>query len=387
MKRKRKRANGEGTIFKLPNGRWKGVLSVATTGGRRRRLSRTARNQADVLALLAKLRTDLGQGAYVEPSRKTVGNILDDWLIAVSAKSAPATVELYRSMIDRILKQRPCEADGIPLGAMPAQKLRLATVQRFVDFMSIEDKERAIKKVPTRTQQITLSVLRKAMRYAAKREEIAGDPTAGVDRPAHERKDISPFELGEAESLLAHFRKTRWHALVTLAITCGLRIGELLGLKWDAINLSDKTLFVTQQAAELKGQVTVKKPKTKASVRMVELTSLAVQALESHRDILKAEGLEDSEMVFPAPEGGIMSRTNFRNRVWNPSLSLLGLKHRGIHHTRHTYATLALKAGVPVHVVAKVMGHAKPSTTHDTYAHVLRGQQEQATSAMARLFQ
>ncbi len=81
-----------------------------------------------------------------------------------------------------------------------------------------------------------------------------------------------------------------------------------------------------------------------------------------------------------------MRRTDFRVRRWNSLLKILGLDHRGLHHLRHMYATLALGARVPVHVVSRVLGHSKPSITLDIYAHVLASQQAEATDATRRLF-
>jgi integrase len=98
------------------------------------------------------------------------------------------------------------------------------------------------------------------------------------------------------------------------------------------------------------------------------------------------QGNAASPLVFCSPRGGILRRSDFRVRHWNPLLKLLGLDHRGMHHLRHTYATLALGTGVPVHVVARVLGHSKPSITLDIYSHVLSSQQAEATEAMRRLF-
>lgn len=375
-----KRSNGEGSIFKTKTGRWRFILSLGAVNGKRKRIYRTFKSKADAVAALHKLRSEISGGTFVEPSRVTVGQLLDRWLASrVSGRCSTATIELYRSMIERILKPRPIHPGGPLLGSLPAQKLRLSLVQMFVDHMGAEA-------VPTRTQQVALGVLQKAMRHAVKFGDLAGDPTIGVERPRHDPKGIDPFSQAEAQAIIDATKGTRWHALAVLAFTGGMRIGELLGLHWESVDLAGGSIRVQLQAAETSGKVELKKPKTKHSVRTIDIPPAAVRALQSHREILAAEGLQESPLVFPAPAGGIMSRLNFSHRVWGPTLQTLGLKPRGVHHTRHTYATLALKAGVPVHVVSKVLGHAKPSTTLNTYAHVLAGQQEQATTAMAALF-
>lgn len=190
----------------------------------------------------------------------------------------------------------------------------------------------------------------------------------------------------EASAILKATVGTRDHAAIVLGITVGMRIGEILGLAWESVDLKGHRLRVGQQAAETNGVVYLKKPKTKSSVRTIELPAIAVRALESHRILMSREGHSSHALAFPSPEGHVQRRTNFVRRSWHPVLTKLSLKQRGFHHTRHTYATLALGAGVPLPVVSKVLGHKKPSTTLDIYGHVLKSQQSAATQAMNQLF-
>jgi integrase len=366
-----RRANGEGSVFQTNGGQWKVAITVGTADGKSRRISRNARSQKDGVAILRKLRGEDGAAPSVIVAA-TLAAFLDSWLSEhVKAHKAPATESLYRSMVERVIVPR--------LGTIPLTRLRTSHVQSFADAL-VNDK------VKPRTRQVAFAVLRGALRHAVRIGNISTDPTIGIEKPQHERKEVFPFSAEDVKSLLTITKGTRWHAMVMLAVTSGMRQGELFGLEWSNVDLKAGGLRIVQAAAEVRGKVTIRKPKTKSSVRVIELPKAVIGALHDHRAIMLKEGHAANKLVFPAPEGGLMSRSTFRHRYWLPMLTKAKLKARGFHHTRHSYATIALGAGVPVHVVCKVLGHAKPSTTLDIYAHVLQAHQAAATDAMQRLF-
>ncbi len=367
-----KRANGEGSIYKTKNGRWKGVLTVGMAAGKQIRRYRTAATRASVMAKLEKLRDELKLGLPGKMNVETFGGFLiSNWLEHIKAHRAPNTESLYRTVVSLYVEPR--------IGGYQLPKINQAVLQEFVDKMIVDG-------VPPRMRQVAFAVTRKALRYAIKLNKIAADPTTAIEKPAHEAEEIFPFDADEAAFIMRETRGTRWHAAYVLAITCGMRIGELLGLTWAGVDLQGRQVRITQQASQTRGVVHIRKPKTRSSVRTIDLPQIAYEALRDHQAIMLKEGMAGQELVFPAPAGGTMQRTNFSTREWKPLLKRLKLDARGFHHTRHTYATLALMAGVPVTVVAKVMGHSKPSTTLDTYGHVLKGQQSQSTEAFNRLF-
>jgi integrase len=367
-----RRANGEGSVYKTRHGRWKGALTVGCIGTRQIRRYRTAATRASVLAKLEKLRNELKLSPTADTSRETLKSFATRWLDEhVKAHRAPNTEALYRTAAELYVFPR--------LGDFQLSKINQAVVQSFVDKLVMDA-------VPSRMRQVAFDVLGRALRHAIKLGQIVSDPTRAVEKPSHDPEEIFPFDATDAAAIIKATADTRWHAAIVLALTTGMRIGELLGMRWSDVELQERRLRITQQAAQTRGVATIRKPKTKSSVRTIELPAIAVRALETHRAILLREGSAASELVFPAPTGGIMLRTNFAARVWIPLLKRLGIKERGFHHARHTYATLALGAGVPVHVVSRVLGHSKPSTTLDIYAHVLKGQQSQATAAMEKLF-
>lgn len=174
--------------------------------------------------------------------------------------------------------------------------------------------------------------------------------------------------------------------MIALGITAGLRTGELLGLHRNQIDFKAGSIHVKQQAIEIKGVRSIAPPKSKASIRTVNLIPLATEALRAQIELLKRDGLEKSALIFPAPKGGIESRANFRQRVWLPILKKLKIKARGFHHARHTYATHALANKIPVAVVSKQIGHSKTSVTYDTYSHSIPDHQVEAVETLSKLF-
>lgn len=372
-----KRANGEGSIYKTTDPKtgkviWKVSVSLGSAiGGKRKRVCRNAATKADAVAILAKLRGDGAAAVNVPSTRLTISAFFAEWLQHVATHKEPSTANVYRSIVDRIIVPR--------IGTISLGNLSTAHVQKFADAL-VQDE------VKPRTRQMAFSLLRTALRYAVRTGRIERDPSAAIAKPSHQRKDILPFTKDESLRLIQHTIDTHWHAMVVLALTTGMRQGELFGLLWEHIDLKAGKLRVVQAAAEVAGKVSIRKPKTSNSSRTIELPPVAVEALKAHRAILMREGNASSKLAFPAPRGGLMPRSTFRHRYWLRMLKAINAKPRGFHHCRHTYATLALGAGVPVHVVSRVLGHSKASTTLDIYAHVLQTHQTAATEAAQRLF-
>ena len=367
----RKRANGEGCITKEKSGRYRVVISVWINGKRERR-SRTAWKHADAVALLDELRGDASK--MLDVRKITLQQHLTEWLekiVIQKNKRAANTIESYR----RAIEKQICPT----LGRILLKRLSPDDIESWVYSLITE-------KVGSRTIENAFKILRSGLKWALRIRRIIDDPIAEISKPSHVSDDICPFSLEESKKILAASDGTRAHAMVALGIKAGMRSGELFGLPWRNVDLKSATIWIDQQAVEINGTRTIEKPKTKCSIRSVNLTPDAVEALRAHKAILLREGNAGSELVFPAPGGGIESRANFRQRVWLKLLKKAGVKPRGFHHTRHTYATLSLAAGVDVAVVSKQLGHAKTSITYDIYHHVLPDHKMEGTQTMSKLF-
>lgn len=371
MSKKRRRAKGEGSIYQLSNGSWRASLSFMKPDGTRGRKARTVQNQSSAVIALEEMKRD--SGLFVEsPTKLTVGKYLLDWLETVAKiDKAENTIVSYGFSIRTHLAPA--------LGRILLSRLTSADVQRAFSAMSEAE-------TGSRTRELAFVVLNSSMNHAVKMGMILTNPCARVSKPKSDRKDIVPFTIAESKLLIAKTRGTLNHAPIVLALMCGLRQGEIFGIHFDRLDMDSGKLRIDQQVQEICGKISVGKPKTKTSVRNIDLPIAVVNALREHRKLLLKYGHAASQILFPASEGGYIRKGNFRTRVWNPLLKKIGLKQRGFHHTRHTYATIALGAGVPVPVVSKILGHSKPSITLDIYAHVLERHTSDATKAIDSLF-
>jgi integrase len=180
----------------------------------------------------------------------------------------------------------------------------------------------------------------------------------------------------------------RFETLYVLAVTAGLRQGELLGLKWEDVDLEDGVVRVRRTLARHKGRLVLGEPKTKKSRRTVQLTQAAVEALNGHfarqmvqRNIL-GELYEHQGLVFATQRGTLVNPTNLRKRSFKPLLEKAGLPAIRFHDLRHTCATLLLSRNVNPKIVSEMLGHATIAITLDTYSHVLHNMQKGAARVL-----
>ena len=219
-------------------------------------------------------------------------------------------------------------------------------------------------------------------RYA---DLIRRDVADSVKPPQLKRTEMKPLSPKQAKALLEAAGGDRFEAMYVLAITAGLRQGELLGLKWEDVDLEGGKLRVRRTL--YKGNFTT--PKTAKSRRTVKLTVRAVEALQRHREAQleeseKVEGLwQDHGLIFTTQVGTPVNRHNFYARNFKPLLKKGGLPHTvRFHDLRHTCATLLLSKNVNPKVVSEMLGHANVTVTLDTYSHVLPYMQDGAVDAM-----
>ncbi|MGP6156887.1 MAG: tyrosine-type recombinase/integrase [Vulcanimicrobiaceae bacterium] len=216
-------------------------------------------------------------------------------------------------------------------------------------------------------------VLRRVLNVAKRRGLIQTSPLESVEAPRFKNAPVTSLTLDQVKALLAAAEGDRLGALFTLAVTSGMRQGELFALRWQDVDLTARTVSVTRSAQEIVGEVTFVEPKTATSRRRIELAQVAVDALVRRRALADREE-HDSELVFPSPTGGVLRKSNFLRRVFFPLRAAAGLPATAkFHNLRHTTASLMLLQGASPKVVQEVLGHANPAVTMKTYSHVLPG--------------
>jgi len=239
-----------------------------------------------------------------------------------------------------------------------------------------------------RTVRYIHVTLHKALKQAVSDGLIPRNATEAVKPPQVRREEIRPLTPEQVKMLLDAASGDRLEALYVLAVHTGLRQGELLGLKWDDIDLQARTLQVRRALITARGGPRLATPKTKGSRRRVSLTGVAAEALKGHlerqlAEIDRAGSLwQENGLVFASETGAPLDRRYLTSRRFKPLLKRAGLPHFRFHDLRHTCATLLLTQNVNPKVVSEMLGHSSIAITLDTYSHVLPNMQDSAARAL-----
>jgi integrase len=381
----RKRANGEGSILERPDGRWEARYSLVVDGALKRR-SIYARTREDASRELRRALTARDGGVPLPVGRETVGAFLAEWIESHGVR--PTSMRRYRQVIRDYLA--PKDEAGRFVGGIGRHRLTQLTpvhVRRlYADLLR--------RGLSPATVQVAHAVLHSALRQAHEDGRTLRNVAALVKAPPLPRREADVFHSEDVTRLLAAARGDRLEALYVLALTAGLRRGELLALRWVDVDLDrGRTVAVTGtlQPATAKGEApTIREPKSASSRRTVALGDLAVAALQEHRQRQRFEqaaagaGWRDLGLVFPGPTGGYLPPATLLRR-WGDLLSAAELPRVPFHATRHTASSLMAAALINPKVAAEQLGHASAALTLDRYTHVSTGQRSQAAAAVDAL--
>jgi len=379
-----RRGRGEGSVFQRADGRWTGVVDLGWVDGKRRRQSVYGRSRKEAHERLqAALRTR-SDGLAPAPARLTVGQYLTaDWLPAAKAKVRASTFDSYRSIVDVHL---------VPaLGKIRLTALTVADVERLLRAKS------AAGLSPRRVAMIR-AVLRIALGRAVRNSVLPRNVAALAAAPRQERHEIEPFAPDEIRTLLAAVHGHRLEAMFVVAVSSGLRMGELLGLSWPDVDLERGSLTVRAALAKIEGEWDLVPPKSSTSRRTIALPELGVVALRAHRtrqleERLRSGGVWDPSreghdepwnLVFATATGRPLDGPNV-SRTFHAILEAAALPRRRFHDLRHSAATALLVAGVSARVVQSILGHSQISLTLGTYSHAIPELQMDAAERMDAL--
>lgn len=364
-----KRANGEGTIYKRGDGRW--CASVTLDGGRRK--SFYGERREDVARKLSTALKAHQDGLPLPAERQTVAQYLASWLESVRPSLRFRTYQKYEELV---------RLHALPvLGRIALARLGPQHLQRlYTDRLEAGQSPTSVRHL----HALLHRALGQAMRWGLLARNVADLVTA----PKGQRREMMALAPEQARALIEAAADDRLEALYVLALTTGMRQGELLALRWRDIDLTAGTVQVRGSLQRLPDGLSIVEPKTASSRRHVAITKTAVGALRRHRAAQAEERLslgaawEDSDMVFANEIGRPIEVRNLIRRSFLPLLKRAELPRIRFHDLRHTAATLLLGQGVHPKVVAEMLGHSRISTTLDLYSHVTPTMQRQATEAL-----
>lgn len=362
--RRAKRGNHEGGVTERKDGRWMGRLSLED--GRRKAIY--GKSADDVREQLRKLRHQLDQGLPIVSDKRTVEEFLKEWLETVRPRLQPTTYARYEQLIRIQTIPEIGKVKLSKLTAQQAQKLYATWRERGLSATSVKHLH---------------TVLHNALTQAVKWNYVGRNVTDLVDKPKMAPRDMTPLTQEQVGRLLDAAAGDRLEALYVLAVSTGLRQGELLALRWSNIDVERGALQVRGTMQPTPDGLRIAEPKTKSSKRNVQLPQLAVEALRTHKVLQNTERLQlgawsNLDLVFPNRLGEPMGAAVLLKGSFHPLLKRAGLPHMRFHELRHTAATLQLEAGTPLKVVSDMLGHGGIAITADLYAHVTTAMQEGA---------
>jgi integrase len=369
----KKRGNGEGSITKRGDGRWMARYTVHTANGPKRKTvyGKTRKEAADKLA---RVLSDRVEGIVYDDENMTVGEYLEAWLkSSVRGSVRQSSYDRDASLVNNHL--RPA------LGGIKLKKLSAAHVQGFY-------RDRLDHGLSPSTVHKMHAIFHKALTQASNWHMVPRNVTETVRPPRPAPKEMCPLTSEEARRLLQAASGNRLEALYVLAVTTGMRQGELLALRWQDVDIRNGTVSVRRTLTRSGGRYTLGEPKTKKSRRSIRLTPRAVEALESHLDRqLREMGIlgdryEDRGLLFTTSTGGLINPSNLRQMSLARLLKEARLPHIRFHDLRHTCATLLLTQGTHPKYVQDLLGHATIAITLDTYSHVMPSMGDQTARAM-----
>ena len=366
----KRRGHNEGSIRQRADGTWEARLSLSN--GKRKSLY--AKTRKEVQDKLRAAQRDLDNGFDLTAERQTVGQYLDRWLSAsVKPSVKPKTYEGYESIVRVRVVPR--------LGGKVLSRLAPLDVQTlYTDLQAVDLSNRSIHH--------THCVLHRAFSQAVRWGLISRNPCDAVTPPRPGRTEMRVLSRGEAATFLDATWNHPAHALYVLALTTGMRQGELLGLRWEDVNLDAGRLVVRRSLQrQREAGLVFTQPKTGRSRRTVMLSQRAITALRDHRTrqlerrLVIGSGWRDQDLVFPNKSGSPMD-PSWQTAVFKEAIQRAGLPPMRFHDLRHTAATLLLTQGVHPKVVSEMLGHATITLTLDTYSHLVPVLHEQAAAAM-----
>lgn len=372
----KRRGRGEGSIRLRADGRWEASVSRGD-GTRKSHYTRTRQEAQRWLAQAVRARD---QGIVLPDERLTVAAYLEQWLMTVAHELKAGTLQRHAEIARLHIAPR--------IGSKKLAQLTPLQVQAlYTDLLSSGLAAGTVERVH--------AVLHKALEDGVRLDLLPRNVCDRVRVPRPRPREKRVFTREQAHTFLLAVEGDRLEALYVLAVSSGMRLGELLGLTWRDVDLSCGRLQVRQnlQRDRTTNVLYVETPKTERSRREIVLTPQAVEALRQHRNRQRQERLRAGPLWQPARDGDLVFTSEVGlplhpNFVYNRFLRICrhaNLPRIAFHDLRHTCATLLREAGVNAEVVQAVLGHSDIRTTLGIYSHVLPAMLDDAAATMAKV--
>ena len=371
-----------GHIVKRYKGSWSIVIDEdkdPETGKRKQRWITVKGTKRDAEKELNRILSQKDNGIYVKPERTTLKEYLESWLRDYCTPNlSPNSTETYNIMVHKHI---------LPdIGELRLTELKPQHIQKLISKIQGAGLNR--------TAQYVYTTLHRSLKIALKQGTIARNPVEAVEFPKVKHYEFKTMNEEDISKFLDAAKKTEYYALFYCALFCGMRRSELLALQWQDVDLYLMQISVNRTLHQLmSGEIIIKQPKTNKSRRLIALSPSTCAVLREHMEARKKhlqainpdfdpeKDFNYDELVFCKPDGSPY-RPDSVTHAWINLVRRNGLTGVRLHDARHSMASIMLKNGTHPKIVQERLGHAKISTTLDTYSHVAPGLQAAAANKL-----
>ncbi len=369
----RKRKNGEGTVRLRKDGRWEGRVVISYD---ERGLPKTknvlAKTKGECVEKLKALKETITPPTPAKvKADMSFGDWLDTWYETQKGDFRPSTQRNYEQKIRLYIRPQ--------LGQIPLNKLTVSDFQQFYIWLNTDgrSRDREIHGTGLSDGEVMCcrSLCSRVLDKAVEEGLIDNNPSRSSKGPSRKRQEMNILSREDIQKLLIQAKREGYYEVFLVELTTGLRVGELMALQWDDLNMDTGELRINKQVQRIGQRFIISEPKTKAAVRTVILPPSVVKVLAEYKETI------DSRWMFPSPkiEDKPIDPSVIRLRLYK-LLDHAGCRRVRFHDLRHTFATNALAGGMDVKTLSTIIGHVSSSTTLNIYAHATDAMKQAAAA-------
>lgn len=326
---------------------------VAPSG---RRVTKRFKDKKEATAWLAAQQNAANTNTFTEPSKITLGAWLLTWL--KDYKQAAISQRTFERYVELTVK---CQS----LSSIKLQSITTPMVQNLYGQLAEQGLSGStIGKV----HKILHAAMKKALHVGLIPRNIIDTVEPPKMAHSHEIITFSPREITQILNSAKSFAKGRYYVFLLVAITTGMRLGEILALRWSDIDARKREIHVSYNLQQTKSGIIINPPKTRAGKRIITVPPETMSAILSIKQDRKVETLNG--LIFRTRTNQPISPRNIEHS-WKRLMGKLDIPYRNFHVIRHTHATDLLGIGVPIVEVARRLGHARISHTLELYGHAI----------------
>lgn len=380
-----KRDNGKGTLRKRSDGRWEGRYKIVDELGCPKTkyiLGKTKAECQDKLEAFIKeyeeSQKKLNRCPYLLNGEPTFKEWVGIWLENFCKGCIKDyTYSGYKTYMNKYLIPR--------IGELELKKISTVVCQQVIMDLYKNGRLRKTKDNKKSLAPKTISGIKIAfqscMQKAVDEGLISTNPVKKVKLPKGEKKEMKTIKATDLRKFLEETKRSGWYEFYFLELSTGLRLGEILALTWDDLDIVNRTINVDKQVQRIDGKLRVNAPKTDTSIRKIKISQDCVEILQNYRRRMPV----GVSIMFPSPVTSSYLDPQNISRALHRIQKRAGVEQIRFHDLRHSFATLSLEQGMDIKTVSNMLGHTDAGFTMNTYMHVTDNMQDTVANTMGEL--